>query len=66
MRRGVHITSVVYLAFVLYLCQVVRHHLHVLKLPQLLYELLSRVQLLRLVRPKLADVGQVLPDLSDV
>lgn len=66
MRRGVHIPSVVYLALVLYLRQVVRHHLHVLKLPQLFYELLSRVQLLRLVRPKLADVRQVLPDLSDV
>lgn len=66
MSQRVHIASVVYLAFVLDLRKVVRQHLHVLKLPQLFYEFLSRVEFLHLIRFKLADMGQILADLGDV
>lgn len=43
MKQRVHIASVVYLALVPDLGQVVGHHLDVLKLPQLFNELLSGV-----------------------
>lgn len=37
-----------------------------LKLPQLFYEFLRRVEFLHLIRFKLADMGQILADLGDV